>query len=213
MKKIFTLIIIMIFVFSCSKNQEIKNTETKSEKTKKILALWDSLTAWYSLDIKNSYPYKLKDILEKNWYKYEVINAWVSWDTSKNLLARIDLYKDKYELILINIWWNDALRSLDLNTLKKNIEKIIDKFGENKIVLFSIDLPANYGQQYRNKLKNIYQKISQEKNIYFYWQFFEGLDYKTNFLADWIHPDKSWYEIIAKNIYNYLLENKIITND
>ena len=216
-KRIIWLIIIMFIITSCYKTElekvEVLEKPENISDIRKILAIWDSLTAWYNLNIKDSYPYKLNDILSENWYKYEVINAGVSWDTSKNLLSRIWLYEEKYDLVLLNIWWNDALRSLDLKKLENNILDIVKQFWDSKIIMFSIDLPANYWLEYRKELKDIYKKIGKKKEINFYWSFFEWLDYNSDFLSDGIHPNKKWYEKIAKNIYNYLLENNNIKND
>jgi len=213
MKKILIIIISIFLLFSCWENKLEEKIDIETKKEYKILALWDSLTAWYNLDISESYPAQLENILIENWYNYEVINAWVSWDTSKNLLSRINLYNEKYDIVLLNIWWNDWLRSLNLDDLKLNIQKIIDIFSESKIVLFSIDMPVNYWDKYRKQLKEVYKELSEENEIYFYWLFFKGIDYNTHFLWDRIHPNKKWYEIISKNIYSYLLKNNLIKND
>jgi len=215
MKKIILTILTLFLLISCNEKEiveEENQTITNIEKYN-ILALWDSLTAWYNLEYSDSYPSQLENKLEEKNYNYKVINAWVSWDTSKNLLSRIDLYTGNYEIILLNIGWNDWLRSLSTNDLKENITTIINKFPESKIVLFSIDIPWNYSLLYRNKLKNVYKEISEEKEIYYYWLFFEWLDYSKHFLNDKIHPNKEWYKIISENIIEYLIENKLIKND
>lgn len=215
MKKIFLVFLPVLFLVSCSFLEEevlIDEGNKNIEKTK-ILALWDSLTAGYNLDFSDSYPSKLEKKLEEKKYNYKVINAWVSWDTSKNLLSRVDLYNEEYEIVLLNIWWNDWLRSLDLKQLKDNIIEVIDSFPDSKIVLFSVDLPLNYPKTYRNKLEDVYEEVSKEKDVYFYWLFFEWLDYNKHFLNDKIHPNKDWYEIISENIMEYLIENKLIKND
>lgn len=214
MKKILLIISIIFILFSCSddnlNNKEITLDENNSYK---ILALWDSLTAWYNLEYEDSYPIQLQSILEEKWFSYEVINAWVSWDTSKNLLSRINLYNEDYDIVLLNIWWNDWLRSLSTEDLKENILTIVDNFSDSKIVLFSIDLPFNYPSLYRNKLKKVYEGVSKQRDIYYYWLFFEWLNYNDHFLGDGLHPNKEWYRIIAENISEYLLKNNIIKND
>ena len=90
---------------------------------------------------------------------------------------------------------------------------MVDNFPNSKIILFSIDLPFNYWSAYRKKLKNVYSEVSDERNIYFYGLFFEGLNYNTHFLNDQIHPNKQGYQIISENIASYLLKNNIIKND
>lgn len=214
--KIIWIISLFFLLVSCwnTSIQSQTNEEIKpQEKEYKILALWDSLTAWYWLDYEDSYPFVLWNKLKENWYNYEVINAWVSWDTSKNLLSRINLYTEKYDVILLNIWWNDWLRSLNSDDLKENIISIINFFPDSEIVLFSIDLPFNYSSSYRNEIKKVYEDINNELDVNFYWLFFEWLDYNTHFLSDQIHPNKKWYEIISENIFKYLLKNNIIQND
>ena len=212
-KTIITLSLILTLV-SCSSNEiENNKSEEVTEKKYKILALWDSLTAWYNLDISESYPYQLEELLNKNKTQYEVINAWVSWDTSKNLISRLNLYTESYDIVLLNIGWNDWLRSLSLNDLKSNIITTIEKFPDSKVVLFTIDLPGNYWFLYRNKLKKVYENILEKREIYNYWLFFEGLDYKKHFLDDGLHPNWEWYSIISENIYDYLLKNNLIKND
>lgn len=214
MKKIIITFFTILILASCWNNNqtEIKNEEIV-EKNYKVLALWDSLTAWYNLDISESYPYKLEELLNKNWNNFEVINAWVSWDTSKNLISRINLYTENYDIVLLNIWWNDWLRSLSLEELEKNIITIIDNFPNSDIVLFSVDLPWNYWLLYRNKLKDVYKNVLEQRDVYSYWLFFEWLDYPRDFLSDWLHPNWEWYSIIAENVYEYLLKNKLIKND
>lgn len=230
MKKIIIIISMIFILLSCTDKEKVVIDEMTQEETQEInqeinkeinkesinyniLALWDSLTAWYSLEYEDSYPIQLQTLLQKKWYNYKVINAWVSWDTTKNVLARIDLYKEEYDIILLNVWWNDGLRSLDTQESKENILKIIDNFPDSEIVLFSIDLPWNYSVSYRNKIKKVYVDIDEQRDVYFYGLFFEWLDYNTHFLSDWIHPNKEWYKIIAENISDYLLQNNIIKND
>ena len=48
----------------------------------KIVAFGDSLTAGFGLTEKESYPYLLQEKLNADGYKYEVINAGVSGETS-----------------------------------------------------------------------------------------------------------------------------------
>ncbi len=213
MKKTIITLFLMLMTFSCS-NEEKNDIWTKDNKAKKnILALGDSLTAWYNLKLEESYPIILQNILENKWFNYKVVNAWVSWDTSKNLLWRIHLYEDNYDIVLINIWGNDWLRWLNTNELKENILETIDHFPNSKIVLFSIDLPYNYWLKYRNSIKKVYEDISKQRDLYFYGLFFEWLDYKKHFQSDGIHLNLEGNKEVSENIFKYLLKNKLIKND
>lgn len=220
MKKILILIISMFLIISCQKEEIVKNTEEITQKTKIIIALWDSLTAWYNLDLSESYPMQLEKILNENGYKYRVINAWVSWDNSEQLLKRLDLYLNDEEILpelaIVVIWWNDWLRWNSTEELSSNIEKIINKLKEKKIkvVLWWMKIPPNLWINYANDFSKLYSKLADKTDSYLIDFFLEWVagDKSLN-LNDWLHPNKQWYNIIAKNVFDYLLKNNLITND
>ena len=220
MKKIFPLILLLLI--SCWNNNliEKKITSNNEIESKTILTIWDSLTAWYSLDLEDSYPIQLEKILNKNWYNYEIINAWVSWDTSEQLLARIDLYIWDTEnlpwIAIIVIWWNDWLQWKKLDKLEQNIEKIIKKLKEKniKIVLWWIKIPPNLWPSYSNDFFKLYKKIADKNKIYLIEFILEGVAWIKNLnLNDWIHPNKQWYKIISQNVFKFLKDNNLIKND
>lgn len=207
-------VICCFLLFSCnSQTEEIKPVSETTQK-QVILALWDSLTAGYGVEISESYPAKLQKNLDEEWYHYEVINAGVSGDTSANLLSRASLYLEKEpNIVILVIWWNDWLRWLSTDALKQNILGIIDTFPESMIVLWGMDVPANLWLQYRNEFKKVYQVISKEReDIYFLEYFLEWVWGKQEYnISDMIHPNSAGYDIIVKNLMNFLEKNKVIT--
>jgi len=215
------ILMIVLLLVSCNEleiEEEVKGNEKVITKT--ILTLWDSITAWYTLDLEDSYPSQLGDVLQENNYKYEIINAWVSWDTSEQLLERIDLYLDledsNTEIAILVIGWNDGLRWLSINILYSNISLVIDKLqNENiKVVLWWMQIPPNLWLKYSYDFKKLYSKIAKQKDVYLIDFFLEGVAWNRSLnLSDWIHPNKKWYEIIAKNVFEFLKSNKLITND
>lgn len=212
----YILLLFPLFLVSCwTQRDDIHSTSNTSyQKKEVILALWDSLTAWYGLQESESYPSQLQKELSDEGYNYDVINAWVSWDTSANLLSRASLYIEKNpSIILLVIGWNDGLRGLSTWELKQNILSIIDIFPEAKIVLGGMDIPENLWISYRNDFKKVYSEIASErKEIYFLEYFLEWVwgDPQYN-ITDMIHPNREWYEIIVENLMNFLEKNKILT--
>ena len=213
--KYYILLFLVVFMLSCWK--EIDNKSINDSKV--IVALGDSLTFWYWLDEKFSYPSILTDILNKNWYNYKVINWWISWNTSKQLLDRIsdfDEYKNA-EIYLLNIWANDWLRKMNLDDMKENIIEIIKYLKEInpnwKIILFSIKLPITFGLWYSSDFNNVIKNISDKYDIAYFWNFLEDVQWKRELnLLDRMHPNEKWYEIISNNIYNYLIKNNYLKN-
>lgn len=214
MKYIFLLF--SLFLFSCNtENQNDIISETIEIQQKEIiLALWDSLTAWYWVEESENYPTQLQKKLDEYWYKYEIINAWVSWDTSANLLSRSSLYLEKKpSIVILVIGGNDGLRWLSTVELQQNIWKIIDIFPDAKIVLGWMDIPANLWISYRNDFKKVYTEIANEKkDIYFLDYFLEWVWGKKEYnISDMIHPNRDWYKIIVENLVKFLEKNNIIT--
>lgn len=216
MKKIIITIISIFLLFSCSNQENIWENEEKPNLEKTIIALWDSLTAWYNLDINEAYPKQLEDLLKKNNYNYKIINAWVSWDTSKNLLDRMWIYDDiKADIYILAIWWNDWLRQLSIKDMKKNIIDIIkhlqEKNPDGEIVFAWMQMPINVWLEYSKDFKDAFFEIQKEEKLYFYEFLLEWVARDTSLnLSDWIHPNKDWYTIIAKNLYDFLEKEDLI---
>lgn len=215
MKKII-IFLCFLFLLWCSDSNTKNNSNTQNSSntnTWVILALWDSITAWYWVDRQDNYPSMLEKKLSNNWFNYKVINAWVSWDTSKQLKERADLYLDKNpDIVILVIWWNDWLRGMSLEDMKNNISDIIDIYWNKTIVLWWMDIPINLWLKYRSEFKDVYTQLAKEKkDIYFIPFFLKDVAWKSSFnLPDRIHPNKDWYNIVVDNLYDFLLDNNLL---
>lgn len=219
MKKLGIILFILLILMWCWKN-ETEEVISEKKQNKIILSLGDSLTAWYGLPLQDSYPGQLQELLQKNGYTYEVINAWVSGDTSANLLDRIDLYLNGTssipDIAILVIGANDGMRGQDLELLEENIIKIIRKLKEKniKIVLGGMKIPPNLWIFYANDFFKIYKRVAQNEDIYLIDFFLEWVAGNRMLnLDDGIHPTKEGYSIIAKNVFDFLLDNNLITHD
>jgi acyl-CoA thioesterase-1 len=218
LKKLLIGILLWITLTSCTQAEEIFSEDTNAIVVEKnVLALWDSLTAGYNLKLSDWYPAQLEAILQENNYKYRVTNAWVSGDTSKNLLDRIGLYDDlKVDIYLLTIWANDWLRRQSVENMTTNISAIIEHIWVNNpdasIVLSGMEMPINLWLNYSNKFNKSYELLADKYNLALYDFFLEDVAKKTELnLSDGIHPNKKWYKIISWNLYNFLKKENIIT--
>lgn len=226
MKKLWLFICTLLFLLSCSgdvkplenKWAEKENSNITSSETeeKVILALGDSLTAGYNLDIKDSFPLQLEALLKKNKYNYKIINAWVSWDTSKNLLDRIELYDELTpELILVSIGANNGLRKQSIEQMSSDINDILSHLksthSKSTIVLAWMQMPLNVWIEYATDFAKVFPDIAEKNTASFFPFLLQDVATIQDLnLSDGIHPNKKWYAIIANNLYNFLKENWLL---
>lgn len=219
MKKIFILVFLLTLT-SCSlfggasEKQKIATPEQKTE-LKTIIALWDSLTAWYGVTSAENFPTKLEARLQAEWYNYRVVNGGISGDTSAGLKSRSELYlEQKPEIVIIGIGANDWLRGLSVVELEANILEIVDVFlaKDIEVVLSGMDIPPTLWFSYRSQFKAVYESIAQQRpKIKLLWFFLEDVALRPKLnLRDNIHPNSDGYDIIVENMYSFIEKQKIL---
>src|SRR5438132_1534592 len=93
----------LLFLVSCGQNKPTEAPRAESERRSDpapvpsqpdsrpvIVAFGDSLTAGYGVETGYSYPDFLQKDLDRTEYRYRVVNAGISGDTTSGGLARID---------------------------------------------------------------------------------------------------------------------------
>ena len=102
---------------------------TPAETVPKIVAFGDSLTAGYGLAPQESYPALLQKLIDADGFKYEVVNAGVSGDTSAGGVRRIDWSLDAggVRFVILELGANDFLRGQPVAETKKNLSAIIER--------------------------------------------------------------------------------------
>lgn len=210
------LIFICVFCFStCSKIEGNSVEKWKRSSSGTILALGDSLTAWYWLPQSESYPSQLEKKLNDNSYNYRIINAWISWDTTAWLLARIDwvLEGGAPSVSILCIGSNDAFQWKPVEEIERNIRTIIERIQSKNIpILFAwMKAPLNLGPEYATSYEWIFPKIAKEYNIAYIPFLLEwvALNPELN-QEDRIHPTASWYAVVTNTVYNALIKNNLI---
>ncbi|PLY03269.1 MAG: arylesterase [Desulfuromonas sp.] len=170
----------------------------------KIVALGDSLTAGYGLANAEALPAQLEAALQKRGHNVRVINAGVSGDTSAGGLRRLDwTLADNPDLVLLALGSNDALRGLDPEKTRANLDAIIEKIRQkgSQVLLAGMKAPRNLGPTYYTRFDNLYPELAEKHAIPFYPFFLEGVATRAEFnQADGIHPNARGVEIMVKNL-------------
>lgn len=171
----------------------------------RIVAFGDSLTAGLGVPPEASYPSHLQRRLDAAGYRYRVINAGVSGETTAGGLRRVSwIVNSRPSLVILELGGNDGLRGLNVDETRSNLEQIIQRLLAEKIpvVLAGMKLPPNYGADYTARFEAIYPKLATTYGLTLIPFFLEGVatDATLN-QADGIHPTGEGYRLIAENIF------------
>jgi acyl-CoA thioesterase-1 len=221
---IFTLLLItlLVFLLSCKEKQEKltpENSEAEPESSGKIVAFGDSLTAGMGLPLAESYPAFLQELLKKDGYYYEVVNAGVSGDTTTGGLQRIDWTLDAgdVKIVILELGGNDILRGIDIDLLKKNLGQMIERIQSRKakVILAGIEAPTNSGPEYREEVHRAYRELADQYKVPFIPFFLEGIVGKENLMQeDGTHLTRAGNQVLAENVYQKirpLLQKNTVT--
>jgi acyl-CoA thioesterase-1 len=82
-----------------------------------------------------------------------------------------------------------------------------------KVLLFGIQIPPNYGQDYTKKFKELYPKIAMQEGIELVPFFMSGVaSNPALFQADNIHPNEKAQAILFKNVWGAMAPYQSILN-
>lgn len=183
-------------------------SSTASDNRSRIVAFGDSLTAGLGVQADESYPAQLQRRLDSLGYRYRVINAGVSGDTTAGGLRRVPwILNNKPELVILELGANDGLRGLPLDQAQNNLRQIIRQLQEagTVVVLAGMRLPPNYGQDYTASFEAMYRMLAKEYRLAWIPFFLEGVGGSSSLnQADGIHPTKEGYEVIVEQILKVL---------
>ena len=136
----------------------------------RIVMLGDSLTAGYGLDKPQSFPALLQQRLNEAGYRYEVVNAGVSGDTSAGGLRRLDWsLEGNVRVLVLELGANDGLRGLPLAVVRENLERMISaaKTAGSRVVLMGMRIPPNYGPRYTEEFLHLYEHLAKKESLTF----------------------------------------------
>jgi len=174
----------------------------------RIVFLGDSLTAGYGLDIEQSVPSLVQDHLQAEGYKYEVVNAGVSGDTSAGGLRRLDWSLDgDVRILVLELGANDGLRGLPVADTKKNLKTIITTARTRGIdvLLTGMEAPPNYGQAYTSEFRRAFRDLAGEEHVAFMpFYLYEVAGIPTLNIADGMHPNPAGARIVEANLWRSL---------
>jgi acyl-CoA thioesterase-1 len=135
---------------------------------KVLVVFGDSLSSGHGLDAGQSFPDDMQRTLDKEGYKWRVVNLGIDGNTTEDGVARIEsAVRLKPAVVLLELGGNDGLRGLPLKVTRKNLETMIVAFQQagSKVVLAGMTLPPNYGPDYIKSFQQIYIDLAAKYKL------------------------------------------------
>ncbi len=183
-----------------------------SSRTKvTVLFFGTSLTAGYGLaDTKQAFPNLVSQRAAASGTPIVAINAGLSGETSAGAVRRIDwTLKRPVDIVVLETGGNDALRALDPDTLKDNLQQIVAKIRSAqpraKVMIVEMQAPPNLGRAYTDRFRKAYAKVASANNVVLVPFLLDRVAGKADLnQADGVHPNEKGEPIVADNIWRAL---------
>lgn len=176
---------------------------------RKVLVLGDSLSAAHNIPVEAGWVRLLDARTSKMATPWTMVNASISGETSlsgRNRLPAL-LSKEKPGVVVIELGANDGLQGLPLARLAENLDAMVTaaKAAGAKVVLLGIELPVNYGPQYRDGLRKVYADAAAKHGAALVPFLLDGVALDPALMQDdGLHPKAAGEPRVADNVWKAL---------
>jgi acyl-CoA thioesterase I len=174
----------------------------------RIVALGDSLTSGRGIGKAEAYPAVLQGQLEDSGYRYQVVNAGVSGDTTGRALRRYrDALDGDVKVLIVALGANDGLRGVPVEQLKSNLSVMIEEAQRRGIavVLVGMDALPVHGWAYSVAFHRAYEDLAAQYRIRLVPFVLMKLMADASLMqSDRAHPNQAGARVIADLIWPQL---------
>ena len=173
-----------------------------------ILFLGTSLTAGYGVDPSLAFPALIQRMLDSAGYRYRVVNAGVSGETSAGALRRTEWLfgREPAAIMILETGGNDGLRGQDPDSLEANVLAILERAAgltpPPRLVLAGMQAPPNLGDTYTDRFRAVFPSAAARTGailIPFLLDGVAGVD--TLNQPDGIHPTAAGHAMVARTVW------------
>ena len=201
--------ILALVTFQSSKLDSLaEKTETPPLKEPRIVVcLGDSLTAGNGLDQAQAYPSLLQKNIDAQGWRFKVVNAGLSGETTAGGLRRLDwVLKQRVDVLIVALGGNDALRGIPLEPTRQNLDQILTrartKYPDVHLIIAGMLIPPNWGREYFNGFRGIFPQLAKKHHAELIPFLLEGVGGKPELnFPDGIHPTAEGHRIVAANVW------------
>jgi acyl-CoA thioesterase-1 len=176
----------------------------------RVVFLGTSLTAGFGLDPSQAYPAVLQRKIDSAGLLFEVVNAGVSGETSAGARRRIDwVLRQPVAVLVIETGANDGLRGLDVDSMRANIQAIIDVARRQtpppRIILAGMRALPNYGFSYARRFREVYPALAEQNGLPLVPFLLDGVVGRDKLnQVDMMHPSAAGQERVAETVWPVL---------
>ncbi len=176
--------------------------------TTTILAFGNSLTAGFGLPTDKSFASLLDEKLHEEGLQARVINGGVSGDTTFEGLRRLDgLLRSRPDLVLVELGANDLLMGLPVQTVRANLEHIVDTCLNTggHVILAGVRSLEGMDGDYTERFHRMYEELAKSRHIALVPDFLPGIPGDPDHtLPDGLHPNEAGTEHIVHTVLPFL---------
>lgn len=174
--------------------------------SKTILLLGDSLSAAHNIPVGAGWPTLLQARLTHMRSEYKLVNASISGATTADGLSRLPGLLKQYHpaIVMLELGANDGLRGLPLAEIRKNLTAMVQQSEQRgaKVLLLGIELPVNYGPQYRDGLRAIYAQLAKDDHAGLVPFLLQGIALHPELMQeDGLHPTAAAQPKVLDNVW------------
>jgi acyl-CoA thioesterase I len=202
--------LLALVFLGCVLQGEWPGQRVTAADAKVILFFGDSLTAGYGIEPSQAFPSLIQEKIAARGWKFSVVNAGRSGETTADGLRRIDwVLRTEIDLLVLELGGNDGLRGIAPAVTKRNLQAIIDKtkkkYPRVRIVIAGMQVPPNLGEPYGREFRQIFVDLSKRNHAALVPFLLEGVGGVPELnQPDGIHPTPEGHKIVAENIWKVI---------
>jgi acyl-CoA thioesterase-1 len=179
---------------------------TAAATPRTVLLLGDSLSAAHNIELQASWPALLEKRLADMRPPYRLVNASISGETTASGRTRLPGLLKQYrpQVVILELGANDGLRGLPLTEIRSNLAALVAQChaADAKVLLLGIELPVNYGPQYRDGLRAIYADLARSQRTGLVPFLLQGIALDPTLMQpDGLHPTAAAQARVVGNIW------------
>jgi len=174
-----------------------------------LVVFGDSLSAGYGLPRGSGWVDLLAKRLADEPYRYRVVNASVSGETSLGGRSRLSnvLSQHNPSILILELGANDGLRGQPVEQLAAHLGAMIRacKAAGTRVLLIGMRIPPNYGRSYTQAFAQTFPRIAKQHGLPLVPFLLEGFaQHRSMFQDDGFHPNADAQPIMLATVWKVL---------